>query len=140
MPSEIKGLHQLEDENARLKRIVADLLARQGDAAGCHQAKALGHARRRQLVDHLRAAWQVSIRHAYGPLQAERSSYHYKGKRTDPAALKKRIKGIAETRAHHGHRRITALLKREDRQPASRPDLVQSWGQGQVQSRSGARP
>jgi putative transposase len=64
-------------------------------------------------VDYLRAAWQVSIRRACGALQAERSSYHYKGKRTDPVALKKRIKEIAETRVRYGYRRITVLLKRE---------------------------
>jgi len=64
-------------------------------------------------VDYLRAAWQVSIRRACGALQAERSSYHYKGKRTDPVALKTRIKEIAETRVRYGYRRITVLLKRE---------------------------
>ena len=69
-----------------------------GDAAGCDQAKALGPARRRQLVDHLRATRQVSIRRACGALRAERSSYHYKGQRSDPVALKRRIKEIAETR------------------------------------------
>ncbi len=64
-------------------------------------------------MDHLRATWQVSIRRACAALQAERSSYHYKSKRTDPAALKARIKEIAETRVRYGYRRITVLLKRE---------------------------
>ena len=64
-------------------------------------------------MDYLRAAWQASIRRACGALQAERSSYHYKGKRTDPVALKTRIKEIAETRVRHGYLRITVLLKRE---------------------------
>jgi putative transposase len=58
-------------------------------------------------------AWQVSIRRACAALQAERSSYHYKGKRTDQADLKARIKQIAETRVRYGYRRITVLLKRE---------------------------
>ena len=61
----------------------------------------------------MRAAWQVSIRRACAALQAERSSYHYKGKRPDQAALKARIKEIAETRVRYGYRRITVLLKRE---------------------------
>ena len=34
MPSEVKKLRQLEEENMRLRRVVADLHARQGDAAG----------------------------------------------------------------------------------------------------------
>ena len=61
----------------------------------------------------MRAAWQVSIRRACAALQAERSSYHYKAKRADQAALKARIKEIAETRVRYGYRRITVLLKRE---------------------------
>lgn len=64
-------------------------------------------------MDHLRATWQVSIRRACEALQAERSSYHYKGRRTDPAALKRRIKEIAGRRVRYGYRRITVLLKRE---------------------------
>lgn len=46
-------------------------------------------------------------------LQAKGSSYHYKGKRSEPVALKRRIKEIAEARVRYGYRRITALLKRK---------------------------
>jgi putative transposase len=44
---------------------------------------------------------------------AERSSYHYKSRRSDQAALKQRIKEIAETRVRYGSRRIHVLLRRE---------------------------
>ena len=54
-------------------------------------------ARRRELVDRVRATWQVSVRRACSVLKAERSSYHYKGKRRPQAVLMKRIKEIAET-------------------------------------------
>jgi putative transposase len=53
---------------------------------------------RRRVVDRLRATWRVSIRRACSVLQAEQSSYHYKGKRRPQAVLNKRIKEIAETR------------------------------------------
>lgn len=46
-------------------------------------------------------------------LRAERSSYHYRGKGTDQADLKQRIKEIAETRVRYGYRRIHVLLRRE---------------------------
>jgi putative transposase len=36
-------------------------------------------ARRREVVDQVKATWQVSIRRACSVLRAERSSYHYKG-------------------------------------------------------------
>jgi putative transposase len=46
-------------------------------------------------------------------LRAERSSYHYRGKGTDQADLKQRIKEIAEARVRYGYRRIHVLLQRE---------------------------
>ena len=70
-------------------------------------------ARRREAVDRIRATWRVSIRRACSVLQAERSSYHYKGKRRPQAVLNKRIKEIAETRVRYGYRRIHVLLRRE---------------------------
>ncbi len=70
-------------------------------------------ARRREAVDQVRATWQVSIRRACSVLQAERSSYHYRGKRRPQAILSKRIKEIAETRVRYGYRRIHVLLRRE---------------------------
>ena len=46
-------------------------------------------------------------------LRAERSSYHYKGRRRSQAALTERIKEIAATRIRYGYRRIHVLLRRE---------------------------
>ena len=46
-------------------------------------------------------------------LRTERSSYHYRGKGTDQADLKQRIKEIAEVRVRYGYRRIHVLLRRE---------------------------
>jgi putative transposase len=55
--------------------------------------------RRRQVVDNLRGTWKGSIRRTCSVLQAELSSYHYKSRRPDRAALKTWVKEIAETRA-----------------------------------------
>jgi putative transposase len=85
----------------------------EGDAAGCRLPKALKPARRRQLVDEIRATWQVSIRRACGVVRARRSTYHYRGRRADQAVLKTRIREIAETRMRYGYRRIHVLLRRE---------------------------
>lgn len=65
------------------------------------------------MVDDVRGTWQVSIRRACAVLRAERSSYHYRGCRTDQADLKKRIREIAETRVRYGYRRVHVLLQRE---------------------------
>jgi putative transposase len=65
------------------------------------------------MVDHVRAVWQVSIRRACQALPVERSTYHYRSKRTGQAILSKRIKEIAETRVRYGYRRVHVLLQRE---------------------------
>jgi putative transposase len=70
-------------------------------------------ARQREMVDHVRVVWQVSIRRACRALPVERSSYHYRSQRPEQAPLKKRIKEIAETRVRYGYRRIEVLLRRE---------------------------
>ena len=59
------------------------------------------------------ADWAVSIRRACGALRFERSSYHYKSRRTDPAELKRRIKEIRETRVRYGYRRVYVVLDLE---------------------------
>lgn len=65
------------------------------------------------MVDHERAFWQVSIRRACRALPVERSTYHYRSRRSDQAGLIKRIKEIAETRMRHGDRWIHVPLRRE---------------------------
>ena len=70
-------------------------------------------ARKRQMVDHARSNWQVSIRRACRALPVDRSTYHYRARRPEQAGLRKRIKEIAETRVRYGYRRIHVLLRRE---------------------------
>jgi putative transposase len=70
-------------------------------------------ARKREMVDHVRVAWQVSIRRACRAVPVDRSTYHYRSKRAGQAPLSKRIKEIAETRVRYGYRRIHVLLRRE---------------------------
>jgi putative transposase len=65
------------------------------------------------MVDHVRDVWQVSIRRACQALPVDRSTYHYRSKRTGQAVLMKRIREIAETRVRYGYRRIQVLLRRE---------------------------
>jgi hypothetical protein len=57
--------------------------------------------------------WGVSIRRACGAICFDTSTYHYKSRRTDQAAVERRIKEIAETRVRYGYRRVHVLLRRE---------------------------
>lgn len=54
----------------------------------------------------------VSIQRACGAICFDTSSYHYKSRRTDQAAVEKRIKEIAETRVRYGYRPVHVLLRR----------------------------
>jgi putative transposase len=68
---------------------------------------------KRQMVDHARATWRVSIRRACRALPVDRSTYHYRSRRAGQAQLTERIKEIAATRVRYGYRRIQVLLRRE---------------------------
>ena len=57
--------------------------------------------------------WAVSIRAACGAVGFDRSTFHYKSRRTDQAAVERRIKEICETRVRYGYRRVHVLLRRE---------------------------
>jgi putative transposase len=67
-------------------------------------------ARKREMVDHVRAAWRVSIRRACRAVPVDRSTYLYPSKRTEQAPLSKRIKEIAETRVRVHADRLEAGL------------------------------
>ena len=70
-------------------------------------------ARQREVVDHVRTTWRVSIRRACRALPVDRSTYHYRSRRTRQATLQQRIKEIAASGVRYGYRRIHALLRRE---------------------------
>ncbi|WP_446720587.1 IS3 family transposase [Mesorhizobium sp. L-2-11] len=112
-PSEVKRMRQLEDENNRLKKIVADLTLDKAMLQDVLSKKPLKPVRRRGLVDEVRADWKVSIRRACATFLIDTSLYHYKSKRGDQAALKARIKEITATRVRYGYRRVHVLLRRE---------------------------
>ena len=56
MPSEVKRLRQLEEENGKLKRIVADLSLDKAMLQDVLSKKLLRPARKRSLVDEVRQA------------------------------------------------------------------------------------
>lgn len=67
----------------------------------------------RELVRGMCSDWAVSIRQACGAIGFDRSTFHYQSRRTDQAAVAKRIKEICETRVRYGYRRVHVLLDSE---------------------------
>jgi putative transposase len=74
LPSEMRRLRQLEEENGKLKRIVADLSLDKAMLRMCYQKNPKA-CRKRELVDKVRVDWKVSTRRACDALQINRSLY-----------------------------------------------------------------
>ena len=69
--------------------------------------------RKRKLVDEVCGEWQVSIRKACDALEFDRSTYHYKSRRSGQVALEQRNREICHARVRYGYRRVHVLLRRE---------------------------
>src|SRR5262245_32328105 len=93
--------------------LASDPLQFPRSASTGHPPKVLKPARQRQMVDHARSTWRVSIRRACRALPVERSTYHYRSRRAGQAQLTERIKEIAVTRVRYNYRRTHVLLRRE---------------------------
>ncbi|WP_370551730.1 MULTISPECIES: IS3 family transposase [Chromobacterium] len=111
--SELRRLKQLEEENARLKRMVADLSLDKQMLQEVIQKKAVRQARKRELANFLIDAYRVSIRRATAVIQLRQASYFYRPHPRDDRAERLRIREIAATRIRYGARRIHVLLRRE---------------------------
>ncbi|WP_396621403.1 IS3 family transposase [Marinobacter sp. W-8] len=112
-PSELKRLKQLEEENHRLKKLVADLSLDKAMLQDVVGKKALRPPRKRQLVADLQARYGVSERQACAVLQFSRVSCRYQSVARDSSALSMRIREITLTRLHYGYRRVHVQLQRE---------------------------
>jgi putative transposase len=87
--------------------------ARQADAAGRFEKKALRAKERRRLVKQLIDEYRVSIKRAAAVCLLARSLVYYKTHGRDDRAVRQRIKEIAATRIRYGMARIHVLLRRE---------------------------
>ena len=98
IPSEARKLRQLEEENARLRKVIADLTG-QGDASGGGPPQTMTPARGCEMTDQVRTAFGVSIRKVCRAIPACRATYHYCSRRPEQASLRKRIREVAERKA-----------------------------------------
>jgi hypothetical protein len=94
--------------------LIYDVGMHNGDetAQRCDPQQTMTPARGREMIDFVRAAFRVSIR-ACRTVPACRATYHYHSRRPEQAALRQRIREVAETRIRYGYRRTTVLLRRE---------------------------
>ncbi|MFI5179846.1 MAG: IS3 family transposase [Thermoanaerobaculia bacterium] len=112
--SELRPNRQLEDENRRLKQVVADLTLDKQMLLGGALAKHLKPAARREPVAFLRELHpDASQRQACEVVGIGLSSCRYVCHRRDDGPLRMRLRELAQARPRFGCRRLHILLRRE---------------------------
>ncbi|WP_404470947.1 IS3 family transposase [Bradyrhizobium ottawaense] len=111
--SEAKRLRALEEENGKLKQLLAEQML---DAAALRELlfkKMVGPAAKRAAVAHLQAVMSLSERRACSIVGADRKMVRYRSSRPPDAALRGRLRDLANERRRFGYRRLFVLLRRE---------------------------
>ncbi|MEO0625156.1 MAG: IS3 family transposase [Pseudomonadota bacterium] len=109
-----KRLKDLEKENARLKRLLADAELDKAILKEAAFGKLVGPSRRRQFIEHACDELGVSERRACRVVGQHRSTQWRKPQKLDDEdALTAAIVELASRYGRYGYRRITALLRRD---------------------------
>lgn len=110
--SELSRLRQVEEENARLNRLVVDLSLDKHMLSEALRKKSLRPARRRELAAWFHETFQVSCLRACRLAQFGRASWYRRSCAKDQTALRLRIRELAHARPRFGYLRIWVLLRR----------------------------
>ncbi|NTG78165.1 IS3 family transposase [Agrobacterium rhizogenes] len=111
--SEAKRLKVLEDENTRLKKLLAEQML---DAAALRELlfkKMVGPAAKRDAVAHLKAVMGLSERRACQIISADRKTIRYRSSRPPEIELRAKLRDLANERRRFGYRRLFILLRRD---------------------------
>ncbi|WP_119071273.1 IS3 family transposase [Aggregatilinea lenta] len=112
--SQATRLKELERENLRLKKLVADLSLDKSILEEALSKKVISPARRREMVAHVQQQLDISERRACRVLRQPRATQRYASQRSDEdRRLTTRIVELASAYGRYGYRRITALLRDE---------------------------
>ena len=116
--SDAQKLKGLEDENRRLKHLVADLSLDKEVLKAVISKKRLELAGMRKDVAFASERFQVSERRACKLLGMDRGSYRYEPRPDRNVQLREALVALARQKPRYGYRRLHALLERRDH-PAS---------------------
>lgn len=92
--SELRRLRQLEEENRKLKKLVADLSLDKAMLQDVLLKKALKPTQRKTLVGHLVDRYRVGVRRACEVVKESRSAWYYQPRENDDAPLLLRIEEL----------------------------------------------
>ena len=100
-----KRLKELERENGRLKKLVADQALDNGDSQGGRLGKLLSPPKRRRAVERVYERFRVSERHACRVVRQARSTQRYQPRcRDDEERLTARVVELASLYGRYGYR------------------------------------
>ncbi len=111
--SEAKRLKQLEDENAKLKKLLAEQMLDVAAMRELLSKKMVGPAVQRDAVAHLQAVIGLSERRACTIVGADRKMVRYRSCRPPDTELRTRLRDLANERRRFDYRRLFILLRRE---------------------------
>jgi len=111
--SEVRRLKELESENSKLKRLLADAELDKAALKELLGRKMVSPQAKREAVTVLMTERDFGVTRACGLLQISRALYRYQSRRAPCAALRERIAEIAALKRRYGYRRIHVLLRRE---------------------------
>ncbi|WP_136650134.1 MULTISPECIES: IS3 family transposase [Paracoccus] len=111
--SEAKRLRALEEENAKLKKLLAEQMLDMAAMKELLSKKFLTPAVKREAVAHLKAHLGLSERRACKIAGADRKMVRYQSQRAPDKALRGRLRDLANERRRFGYRRLFVLLRRE---------------------------
>ncbi|MFC3615139.1 IS3 family transposase [Lutimaribacter marinistellae] len=106
--SDARRLKALEDENTKLKKLLAEQMLDNAMLKDVASRKLVTPGVKREAVAHVCTAHQVSQRRACSVLGVDRSSV-----RPNDAALRKAMKAVAAERRRFGYRRVHVMLERQ---------------------------
>ncbi|HEX2590092.1 MAG TPA: IS3 family transposase [Rhizomicrobium sp.] len=109
--SEAKRLRALEDENRKLKKLLAESMLDQAALKELLNKKMVGPAAKREAVAHLRDVLQMSERRACTLVAADRKMIRYRSRRPPDAELRTRLRDLANQRRRFGYRRLFIMLR-----------------------------
>lgn len=110
--SDARRLKTLEDENAKLKKLLAEAMLDNAMLKDIASKKMVTPAVRREAVAHLQVTYKVSERRACSALGTDGTSVRYRS-RADDMAVRTRLRELASGRRRFGYRRLHILLRRE---------------------------
>ncbi|HDR9504654.1 TPA: IS3 family transposase [Burkholderia cepacia] len=132
---QVRELKQLQEENARLKKLVAELSLDKAILQDVAGKKVARPALRRDVVDYVVSHYGLTMRRACRLVKQPRSVQYYRSVKDPRPELRSRMREIAYTRVRYGYRRVHVLLRREGWQ-LGRNQAYRLYCEEQLQLRS----